>query len=41
MKEPHAYFIKYVAPIIKNYLNCSTCDDLECIKIQKSLLNQN
>lgn len=41
MKEPRAYFIKYVTPIIKNYLNCSTCDDLECIKIQKSLLNQN
>lgn len=41
MKELRAYFIKYVAPIIKNYLNCSTCDDLECIKIQKSLLNQN
>lgn len=41
MKEPRAYFIKYVAPIIKNNLNCSTCDDLECIKIQKSLLNQN
>lgn len=28
MKEPRAYFINYVAPMIKNYLNCSTCDDL-------------
>ena len=30
MKEPRAYFINYVAPMIKNYLNYSTCDDLEC-----------
>ena len=34
MKEPRAYFINYVAPMIKNYLNCSTCDDLECGKIK-------
>ena len=35
MKEPRAYFINYVIPMIKNYLNCSTCDDLECKKIKK------
>lgn len=34
MKKPRAYFIKYVAPMIKNYLNCSPCDDLECSKIK-------
>ena len=34
MKEPRAYFINYVAPMIKNYLNCSTCDDLKCSKIK-------
>ena len=34
MKEPRAYFINYVAPMIKNYLNCPTCDDLECSKIK-------
>lgn len=39
MKETCAYFIKYVVPIIKNYLNCSTCDDLECSKIKVGLLH--
>ena len=34
MKEPCAYFINYVAPMIKNYLNCSAYDDLECNKIK-------
>ena len=34
MKEPRAYFINYIAPMIKNYLNCPTCDDLECNKIK-------
>ena len=34
MKKPRAYFIKYVAPMIKNYLNYSTYDDLECNKIK-------
>lgn len=34
MKKPQAYFIKYVVPMIKNYLNCSTCDDLKCSKIK-------
>lgn len=34
MKKPQAYFIKYVAPMIKNYLNYSTYDDLECNKIK-------
>lgn len=34
MKEPRAYFINYVVTMIKNYLNCSTCDDLECSKIK-------
>ncbi len=34
MKESRAYFINYVAPMIKNYLNCSNCDDLKCSKIK-------
>lgn len=34
IKKPRAYFIKYVAPMIKNYLNCSAYDDLECNKIK-------
>lgn len=34
MKEPRAYFINYIAPMIRNYMNCSTCDILECNKIK-------
>ena len=34
MKEPRAYFINYIAPMIKNYMNCSTCNILECNKIK-------
>lgn len=34
LKEPRAYFINYVAPMINNYLNCSTCDNKECSKIK-------
>lgn len=34
MKEPRAYFINYIAPMINNYLNCQTCDDSECSKIK-------
>lgn len=34
MKKPRAYFIKYVAPMIKNYLNCSAYDNLKCSKIK-------
>ena len=34
LKEERAYFINYVAPMIKNYLNCSTCDDSKCNKIK-------
>ena len=26
--------VNYVDPMIKNYLNCPTCDDLECSKIK-------
>ena len=34
MKEPRAYFINYVAPMIKNYLKCPNCENLECSKIK-------
>ncbi len=34
MKEPRAYFINYIAPMINNYLKCSNCEDLECSKIK-------
>lgn len=34
MKEPRAYFINYIVPMINNYRNCSKCDDLECKKIK-------
>lgn len=34
MKEPRAYFINYIVPMINNYQKCSTCDDLECKKIK-------
>ena len=34
MKEFRAYFINYIPPMINNYLNCSTCDNLECNKIK-------
>lgn len=34
MKEPRAYFINYIAPMIKNYLNCRNCDNYNCSKIK-------
>lgn len=34
MKEPRAYFINYIAPMINNYLKCKTCDNSECNKIK-------
>lgn len=34
MKEPRAYFINYIAPMIRNYMNCSACDILGCDKIK-------
>lgn len=34
MKEPKAYFINYIVPMINNYQKCSTCDDLKCKKIK-------
>ena len=34
MKEPRAYLKNYNVPMINNYLNCSTCDDLKCNKIK-------
>ena len=34
MKEPRAYFINYVVPMINNYVKCPTCDDLDCGKIK-------
>lgn len=34
MKEPRAYFINYVSPMINNYLNCRTCNDFNCNKIK-------
>lgn len=33
-KETRAYFINYIAPMINNYLKCSSCDDLNCGKIK-------
>ena len=34
MKEPRAYYINYVAPMIKNYLKCPFCKDSNCSKIK-------
>ncbi len=34
MKEPRAYFINYVAPMINNYLKCPTCEIENCKKIK-------
>ncbi len=34
MKEPRAYFINYVAPMINNYMKCSKCNNDECSKIK-------
>lgn len=34
MKEPRAYFINYIVPMINNYRKCSTCEDSGCIKIK-------
>lgn len=34
MKEPRAYFINYIAPMINNFLKCPNCEDLECSKIK-------
>ena len=34
MKEPRAYFINYIVPMINNYLKCSTCEDYGCKKIK-------
>ena len=34
MKEPRAYYINYVAPMIKNYLKCPSCKDSNCSKIK-------
>lgn len=34
MKEPRAYFINYIVPMINNYLKCNTCDNINCNKIK-------
>ncbi len=34
MKEPRAYYINHVAPMINNFLNCKNCDNEECSKIK-------
>lgn len=34
MKEPRAYFINFIAPMINNYFKCCNCDNLECGKIK-------
>lgn len=34
MKEPRAYFINYIKPMINNYLNCKNCTNKECNKIK-------
>ncbi len=34
MKEPRAYFINYIAPMINNYLKCPNCQNIECNKIK-------
>lgn len=34
MKEPRAYFINYVSPMINNYLKCPTCEIKDCNKIK-------
>lgn len=34
MKESRAYFINYVAPMIKNYSKCPNCEDTKCNKIK-------
>lgn len=34
MKEPRAYFINYIVPMIKNYSKCHNCEDDKCNKIK-------
>ena len=34
MKEPRAYFINYIVPMIKNYSKCPNCEDKKCSKIK-------
>ncbi len=34
MKEPRAYFINYIVPMITNYLMCDNCDNIKCNKIK-------
>lgn len=34
MKEPRAYFINFIVPMINNYLKCKNCDDINCNKIK-------
>ena len=34
MKEPRAYFINYIVPMINNYQKCSNCKELGCKKIK-------
>lgn len=34
LKEPRAYFINYIAPMINNYLKCNSCNNRDCSKIK-------
>lgn len=34
MKEPRAYFINHIVPMINNFLSCNECDNEKCGKIK-------
>ena len=34
MKEPRAYFINYIVPMINNYLKCDSCNNINCDRIK-------
>lgn len=34
MKEPRALFINYVNPMISNFQNCNSCENISCPKIK-------
>lgn len=34
MKEPRAFFINYIVPMINNYSKCKDCNDSNCTKIK-------